>query len=122
VVVTADGFAPGSEVDITLHSSPLLLGHATTDATGAFVRAVTVPEGTSATLHHVVVTGTDPSGAAVTYTLELRVTEALPQTSTLEAVDDPGNGSPARGLALIALGATLGALFAANRRRRPVID
>jgi len=54
ITVNGTGFAPESEVTLTLHSDPVEVGTATTDADGAFTAEVTVPADTEAGEHTVV--------------------------------------------------------------------
>jgi hypothetical protein len=80
VTVSGTGFAPGATLDVVLHSSPVTLTTVTTDPTGAFSVAVTIPAGTAAGAHTIDVadssialtvlgaaalasTGSDPSAA-----------------------------------------------------------
>ena len=71
LTVTGTGFAPESEVTITLHSDPVEVGTATTDADGAFTAEVTVPADTEAGEHTVVAASDAP---AVTASAPLTVT------------------------------------------------
>jgi len=111
--VHGDGFMPDSDVDVTLHSTPVHLGTFTTDASGAFTATVTIPADTAAGAHTIVLTGTSPNGQPATVDLALTVqdpTGTLPHTG----------GSPfplaATGLLLIAVGT----LTARTRRSRTV--
>ncbi|GMA34539.1 hypothetical protein [Demequina litorisediminis] len=54
-VVSATGFAPYDKVEVWLHSTPVLLGSATADTTGALSLRVTIPANTPAGQHTVVV-------------------------------------------------------------------
>ena len=54
VTVTGTGFTPNSELTLSLHSEPVEVGAATTDATGAFTAQVTVPSATEAGEHTIV--------------------------------------------------------------------
>ncbi|MDN4613348.1 discoidin domain-containing protein [Leifsonia sp. F6_8S_P_1B] len=53
--VEGTGFEPGAEVAVELHSKPVALGAATADADGAFALDATIPAGTPAGQHTVVV-------------------------------------------------------------------
>ena len=71
VTVKGTGFAPESTVTLTLHSEPVEVGTATTDANGDFTAEVTVPADTEAGDHTVVAESTTP---AVTASAPLTVT------------------------------------------------
>ena len=71
VIVKGTGFAPESTVTLTLHSEPVEVGTATTDANGDFTAEVTVPADTEAGDHTVVAESTTP---AVTASAPLTVT------------------------------------------------
>ena len=64
VTVKGTGFAPESTVTITLHSEPVEVGTATTDASGDFTATVTVPATTEAGDHTVVAASNTPTVAA----------------------------------------------------------
>ena len=64
VTVKGTGFAPASTVTITLHSEPVEVGTATTDASGDFTAEVTVPADTEAGDHTVVAASNTPTVAA----------------------------------------------------------
>ncbi|WP_297907695.1 alpha-L-fucosidase [uncultured Actinomyces sp.] len=71
VAVTGTGFAPESAVTLTLHSEPVEVGTATTDASGAFTATVTVPATTEAGAHTLVASTATPlaeASAALTIT------------------------------------------------------
>ena len=71
VAVTGTGFAPDSAVTLTLHSEPVEVGTATTDASGAFTATVTVPATTEAGAHTLVASTAAPlaeASAALTVT------------------------------------------------------
>ena len=64
VTVKGTGFAPESTVTITLHSEPVEVGTATTDASGDFTATVTVPATTEAGDHTVVAASNTPTVTA----------------------------------------------------------
>ena len=76
--VTADGFAPGSTVQLELHSTPraLATGIANADGTVDFVSAV--PTDTPTGRHHLVMSGVDKTGEPRTVTAALDVEAAIP--------------------------------------------
>lgn len=63
--VTAEGFQPGEQVTVVLHSTPVLLTTVTADAQGRVNTKVTIPSGTAVGSHTLVVTGaTGATGSA----------------------------------------------------------
>ena len=64
VTVKGTGFAPESTVTITLHSEPVEVDTATTDASGDFTATVTVPATTEAGDHTVVAASNTPTVTA----------------------------------------------------------
>ncbi len=96
------GFAPRTDVDLELRSTPRPLGTATTDDLGRFTATVTIPSDTDPGPHRVVATGVDPFGAEQSVSLNVEVrairqsavradpasstTGAVPASSTAEAV------------------------------------
>ena len=83
VTIDGSGFAPGSEVRITVQETPVLLTTVTTDAAGGFSVVVTVP-GDFAGAYTVVATGVDASGSIHVLTANLNVIqgEVLPIVSS----------------------------------------
>jgi hypothetical protein len=57
VTITADGFAPGEKVSATLHSDPVALGTFVADSAGKVTATVTIPTGTAAGRHEIVLVG-----------------------------------------------------------------
>ena len=71
VAVTGTGFAPSTTVTLTLHSEPVEVAAATTDASGAFTATVMVPTNTEAGAHTLVASTATPlaeASAALTVT------------------------------------------------------
>ena len=62
--MTGTGFVPSSPVSLTLHSDPVEVGTATTDASGDFTAEVTVPAATEAGDHTVVAASDTPTVTA----------------------------------------------------------
>ena len=73
IEVRGNGLKPNSGVRIELHSTPILLGTATTDANGDFVTTVFLPAVVPAGTHHVVVIGTAPDEQPATASAEFFV-------------------------------------------------
>jgi hypothetical protein len=69
VQISGVGFAPGSLVTLSFHSTPAAaLGVAVVGADGAFSKVVTIPAGAAAGEHHFTATGTTPSGGTAILT------------------------------------------------------
>jgi titin len=118
ITVGGDGFAPASEVRITIESSPVLLATVTTNAGGAFSVEVTIPPGMSGT-HQIVATGTDPEGSVrvLATTIQVRAAVGVPDTSAIDP-DTTVRGSDALILAIAGFGIailTAGLLLAMRR-------
>ncbi|MEN0129797.1 MAG: hypothetical protein AAGC49_10190, partial [Brevundimonas sp.] len=91
LTVEADGLEPGEDVNVVLHSKPVLLARVPADAKGHLSVVVTVPVSTVAGKHQIVVTGA---------TSQAEGRAAL----TVVAADDLAKtGSDIGGLALAAL-------------------
>jgi LPXTG-motif cell wall-anchored protein len=112
VDLAATGFAAGETVRIDLHSTPIQLGTAVADATGAVHTTVTIPADVEPGDHTIVLTG-ETSGA----TASVAITVDAPQSAG-EALPVTGSHSGATatvGLGLVVLGAGLVSL---GRRRQ----
>ncbi|WP_022889337.1 endonuclease/exonuclease/phosphatase family protein [Agromyces italicus] len=70
VAVSGSGFGPEAELRVELHSTPVVLGTATTDEAGAFRSTMTIPADTAPGEHSLVVIGADGTevSAALTVT------------------------------------------------------
>jgi LPXTG-motif cell wall-anchored protein len=79
ITVHGDGFGPDTDVTVTLHSAPMLLGTAHTNSSGSFVKTFTIPSGATLGAHTVVLSGVDANGDPATTTLALTLTN-LPTT------------------------------------------
>jgi hypothetical protein len=90
VTISGSGFAPGSTVVLTVHSTPVNLGTATVAADGTFTATVTLPSNLPAGSHHLLATGLAPDGSVRYVSKALTVaasgtgggTAALPVTGT----------------------------------------
>lgn len=113
-VVQADfeGVAPNSSGTSKLFSDPIFLGTWTANSLGAVHTSVTIPANAPVGQHTLAFTGTDPSGAAVTFTAPLTINgsgSGLPLTGTqIGAASILGVGL---------LGAGTVAVIAGRRRR-----
>lgn len=107
----AGGFANESDVDIELHSDPVLLTTTLADRAGGIDVDVIVPETTEEGRHELRAIGTDPDGN------ERVVTVKFVLGSVGAAADDGDSSALPIGLAVGALVVLLGAAFVATRRR-----
>jgi LPXTG-motif cell wall-anchored protein len=111
ITLSGNGWKAGSTVTLTLNSTPVALGTATVDASGAFTKTVTIPADTAAGTHTITVSGTDPAGAprtvSVTITVSAAATTAAPAASTLPRTGSSSMPITLAGLALLVLGALL---------------
>jgi hypothetical protein len=85
MTVTGSGFKDGDQLELWLHSTPVLLGTATATG-GAFTSTVAIPADTAAGQHHLVVVGTKSGTHSVPLTIALPAVVAPPA---------PQSGSPA---------------------------
>jgi uncharacterized repeat protein (TIGR01451 family) len=115
VTVKGQGFGPDTDVQVWLHSEPVLLGTVRTDATGAFSATFPLPAAVATGAHQIVLNGTDVNGAAITRALDLTI---LPQQLAFT-----GNGSTQAERVTLAVTAVLVGLALvtiAGARRRPL--
>ncbi len=73
VVLNGATFGANTDVEIDLHSDPVLLAKVKTDAAGKFQTTLTIPLATKPGAHNVVVHGVDARGAAVELSAALQV-------------------------------------------------
>ncbi len=66
VKLAGSGFAPGTTVTITFHSTPALVGRSVAGPSGAFSATVSVPRSATPGEHHFVATGVSPQGRPTT--------------------------------------------------------
>jgi LPXTG-motif cell wall-anchored protein len=129
-LIQAHGFAPGSDVTITVYSDPLVIGTFAADANGSIAQSWTVPSGFAAGAHTVVLTGRSIAGAvelsapitvgslvqAVTTTAAPSTTAAVVTTSGNLPTTGSGMTQPlVVGAAVLVLGG--GAAVAVSRKR-----
>lgn len=88
MTISGDGFAPGASLTIVLHSDPVALATATADANGAYSVTVTIPAGTTAGTHQIVVSGLGPDGQPreSVVTIEVQAIEVLGAVATAAPV------------------------------------
>ncbi|HWS48371.1 MAG TPA: LPXTG cell wall anchor domain-containing protein, partial [Acidimicrobiia bacterium] len=124
LTVSGAGWEPGSTVGLELHSSVVSLGQAAVGADGRFSTTVTIPAGTAAGSHEIVVSGADSTGTAQTASAPVTVESGVsPQASTTTAPPAGGGSLPRTGTPFVPLVSTGFALVGAGlalayRRRR----
>jgi hypothetical protein len=92
VEVRGNGFAPSSQVDVWIYSDPTLLGSATTDANGEFVKTFDIPKEIELGNHTLTLNGVDSQGTALTASVGIVVIDD-PQLEGL-ANDQDERGKP----------------------------
>jgi hypothetical protein len=68
LVVSGSGLQPGSTVEVTVHSAPILLGNVTVGPDGSFHQVFAIPAGLPAGSHHLIVSGIGADGLPITRT------------------------------------------------------
>ena len=81
VTVEITGLQPYSTVVVELHSTPVVLGTFTADATGTLRVPVTIPASAPLGSHTIVATGMSPSGTPVTASIPVMVTSTTATTT-----------------------------------------
>ncbi|MGW4803303.1 hypothetical protein [Kitasatospora sp. NPDC004272] len=76
ITITGGGYQPGGTVELTLHSTPVVLGQVTADGSGSFTTTVTLPAGTAAGTHTIQATGPDARGGTRVDSLTVEVAAA----------------------------------------------
>lgn len=110
----AAGLLPGTEVGFELHSTPTVLGSATADEDGFAVATVTIPQGTPAGSHTLVVTATDVLGDVHVQEVALTVVAADPRDELAVTGSDV---APMLGVGALLLLVGAGLLVVGRRRR-----
>ncbi|MEO7557231.1 MAG: hypothetical protein ABIV94_11580 [Acidimicrobiales bacterium] len=126
VSITSEGWAPGSEVTVVLHSTPVTLGVLTADSAGRVDGTVTIPIDTELGAHDVQLVGTAAAGAARSVTAGITViaasTSAPSTTASTRSTPLARTGSESAWLLWMAIGLGSGGLYlvliADVRRRR----
>jgi hypothetical protein len=93
--VTGSGFAPGSVVQLELHSTPMSLGSVMVGSDGTFRTNVTIPSTVEGGQHHIVGNGIGTDGGATSPAVALAVDASPPQLKSFSVSPtvDTSNGS-----------------------------
>lgn len=73
VTVHGSGFKADSDVTVTLHSAPVVIGTAHTNAQGSFVATYTLPKSAALGAHQIILDGVNTNGDATYIPLALSV-------------------------------------------------
>jgi hypothetical protein len=114
VTVTGSGFAAETDVEVWLHSDPVLLGTVRSDASGAFTATFALPATASRGDHLVVLNGTDVNGAAISRALAILIQDDLAFTGSSGSV--AARATVATTMILVGLAAVV----IAGAKRRPL--
>lgn len=85
--VTGAGFAPGSSVDITIESTPVLLGTVTADPSGAVASTVQIPTTIAAGVHTIKLTGQTVGGAVLVQSQQITIASVVSNSPTTTPVN-----------------------------------
>jgi hypothetical protein len=85
VNLNGGGFAANTPLTIELHSAPIHLGTTTSRADGTYSTTVTIPSGTAAGTHSIVVSGRDAQGATRAVATTITVTAAVVAATPVSA-------------------------------------
>lgn len=120
--LTSNGWKPGSNVTVTLNSTPVTLGTLVADQTGNVTGSFAVPTGFALGAHTVQLDGTGSSGSAQTLSAGVTVIAsnvvAVPPVTTAVTGALPTTGSDPRrlvGMGALLLGAGAAALVVRRR-------
>lgn len=115
--VATTGFAPDSEVEIWLHSEPVLLGRVRADAAGTLRANIQIPADAPEGDHRLVVTGRSPAGDTISVAMAVRVKPPITPglTSVVQTPSTATLGTPMIA-GLLVLG-TLASIIVGTRRR-----
>jgi len=120
--VFGQGYMGGTDVQIWLESSPVLLTTVVSAADGTFSTTVLIPVGTAAGAHSIVSMGLGADDASLTLTAPITVTAPTPPPTT--TVDSSGSSGTAPMAAMLALllaitgVAFMSAMYVSRRERR----
>jgi uncharacterized repeat protein (TIGR01451 family) len=114
VTVTGSGFAAETDVEVWLHSDPVLLGTVRADASGAFTATFALPATASPGDHLVVLNGTDVNGVAISRELAILIQDGLAFTGSSRSL--AARATVATTMILVGLAAVV----VAGAKRRPL--
>lgn len=122
ILVTGDGFMPGTTVTLTFESTPVVLTQATVDERGGFAVLVRIPADATLGWHTIRARGTGMDGLPRELAIPIFVTEP-PRAARPATADETATWSGLRRIgvvpaAVLLLGATLWALRRRRRRGR----
>ena len=114
VTLTGSGFEPGTDITITFHSTPYVVGHTLAGAAGDFRVTVGVPERAAIGRHHFIAQGAGASG---------QLTELVTAVQVVPFAGGPSRRSPVQTavMVFVAVAIPVGSWFAlslAGRLRR----
>ena len=115
ITVTGENFIPGESVELSLHSTPVLLATVVVGADGTFSTDVVIPASTASGAHHIEAVGTDTVTVSTAVTLFAPADEpAAPPADepSAEATDSElsSTGTNAGDVTWLALALLLGGL------------
>jgi hypothetical protein len=123
ITVSGSGFLPDSDVTVVLHSDPVVLGVAHTDANGNFTATFALPAGVPAGEHTLIFTGLDAFGNPVTVEQTVTLAGTGPPSVPASIGMLPVTGMETLYLTLLAAGLLItgaGTLVVARRQTLPV--
>lgn len=118
LTLEAVGFAPDSEVTLTLHSRPRRLATVVADAEGRLRMTVAIPADVEEGAHQILVEGVGPDGTRLVAAAALDVLPAA--TGAALSTPAPAEGS-ARGVLVLLIGGLILVVVALRCRRRPTL-
>ena len=93
--MSGHGFAPGTDVVVTLHSDPVVLGELPAGADGRFDLAATIPE-VDPGAHEITAEGVDAYGAPLSMAVDLNVAGGATPTTPAAPGDPSATDAAAR--------------------------
>jgi LPXTG-motif cell wall-anchored protein len=117
LTVSGTGFAPTSQVQVTIQSTSVHLASVTTDTAGSFSVNVAIPESVSGQ-QIISATGTDPSGSVRVLSATIAVTAAKVPGSVDTTASQQGFDPIIFAIAGAGIVLVTGLLLLAMRRRR----
>jgi hypothetical protein len=103
LTVSGDGFAPVTEIRITMESDPVLLAITTADANGSFSVVVTIPTDAPVGSHTIKASGLDVDGVLRVLSLPITVGRTITVGASTDKAPLAATGSPIAWLMLLGL-------------------